>query len=107
MTIKTNHHFRPILQSYELTEKELVEFDYLEGESLEAASFFRYHGTVYELGQFEGITRKGQRNMGFNRHDLTGELKEWDAIQTDSFFSGVVVKIAKDCESVKVGLVFS
>jgi hypothetical protein len=108
MNIITNHHFRPVLQSYELTEKELLEFDYLEGESLEQASFFRYRGNVYQLAEFQAIIHKGQSsNFGFAFYDSTGILKDWDGIQPDSFFSAIVVKYDEHAESVKVGSAFS
>lgn len=40
MEIRTNNKPRNIIQAYELTKKEVLEFDYLEGERLDFASFF-------------------------------------------------------------------
>lgn len=108
ITIKTNHHARPILQAYELTEKELKEFDYLEGDSLDQANFFRYRGTCYDLGQFVRIKHKGCMSFEpFAHFDHSGDLKGWDGIMTDSFFSGIVVKYTDDNESLIVGLALS
>lgn len=52
MKIRTNNIPRDILWAGQLTEQELTEFDYLDEESLDDASFFRYKGNVYDLGQY-------------------------------------------------------
>ena len=87
MKIITNNHFRNILNAYDLTLKELKGFDYLgEGEG----SFIRYKGRVWELGEF-------------TRTDLEG----WDGISSDTYFSGAVIKLSEDNETVKIGYVYS
>jgi hypothetical protein len=35
------------------------------------------------------------------------ELKDWDGYQSDSYFSGVVIKISPDGEQYKIGTYFS
>lgn len=93
MKIITNNHFRDVLYAFELTEKELQQFDYLpEGEG----SFFRYKGQVYDLGEFMRWDNPSSPTRG-----------GWDGFRSDSFFSGIVVKYDEDCERVKVGLVLS
>ena len=83
MKIKTNNHSRNLLTEYDLTSKELESFDYLEdGEG----SFIRYKGRVWELGEF---TRT--------------EIEDWDGISSDTYFSGEVIKLSEDGETVKVG----
>jgi len=87
MKIKTNNHSRNLLTEYDLTSKELESFDYLEdGEG----SFIRYKGRVWELGEF---TRT--------------EIEDWDGISSDTYFSGAVIKLSEDGETVKVGYVYS
>jgi hypothetical protein len=87
MKITTNNHYRFTLDSSDLTAKELKEFDYLtDGEG----TFIRYKGFVWELGQFT----------------LT-ELEGWDGISSDTAFSGAVIKMADDGESVKMGYVYA
>lgn len=80
MNIRTNNVPRPILDSSELTEDERKEFDYLDWEKLDegtdSASFFRYKGEVYDLGNF---TR-------------TDAMPEWDGSQAFSAFSGLLVR---------------
>ena len=93
MEIKTNHRPRPILSAYELTEKEALEFDYIEpGEG----SFFRYRGQVYSLEEFM---------VWDNPASPTGQ--QWDGYRGDSYFSGIVVKYVEDGDAVKVGLLLS
>lgn len=92
MEIITNHQYRDILNYFDLTEKELKEFDYLDLDNGEG-SFFRYRGQVYDLGEFQPA---GQ-----------GELRDWSGFCSDSFFSGVAIKFNDDCDQVKVGLCLS
>jgi hypothetical protein len=87
MKITTNNHYRNILNACDLTPKELKGFDYLgEGEG----SFIRYKGRVWELGEF-------------TRTDLEG----WNGINHDTYFSGVLIKLSKDSEAVKIGYFYS
>ena len=93
MQIITNHHFREILTSYDLTANELKEFDYLaEGDG----SFFRYKGEVYDLGEFMR-----------SDNPLAPCSYNWDGFRGDSYFSGIAVKFDDSCEMVKVGLCLS
>lgn len=108
ITIKTNHQFRPLLKAYELTKKELREFDYMTNDELLEADFIRYRGQVYALNDFVCIIHKGQSAYKpFAHFDHDDCLKEWDGIRTDSFFSGIVIKYSQDFETVKVGLALS
>ena len=91
VTIKTNNKPRPIIYGYELTTQEKQDFDYLD--DIESASFFRYKGQVYYLGDFLIITK----NMPFYNSG-------WMGYSPDSFFSGLVIKYSPDDnETVIVG----
>ena len=93
MTIKTNHNYRPLLNAYELTKRELnILGNYLE----EDAMYFRYKGEIYNLGDF---TRTASLHEG--------PLKEWDGYLSDSFFSGIVIKLNEEFDMVKVGTYIS
>ena len=89
MNIKTNHQFRDILNSHDLTPKELKEFNYLDEDE---GSFFRYKGQVYDLGEFMAWANPN-----------TPTKKEWDSFRSDSYFSGLVVKYSEGYDAVKVG----
>ena len=104
-TVRTNNVPRDILDASELTQKERAEFDYLDWDALaegnDSASFFRYRGTVYDLGEFSadyGITR----GAGLPEH-----LSKWDAYMSVHAFCAIVVRYANDFESVVVGKVLS
>ena len=90
MTVVTNHVPRPLLDSAELTPSEREKFDYLDwpalDEGTDSATFFRYRGEVYDLAEF-----------------MVGGEPGWDGSMADSFFSGLLVKIVDDGESVIVG----
>ena len=92
LTIKTNNQPREILSGFALTEKERAEFDYLE--NIDESSFFRYRGTVYDLGEFMRID---------NMPDFDG----WHGYASDSFFSGILVKFTDCNDGVIVATYFS
>lgn len=94
MKICTNNKPRDILHACQLTEKELAEFDYIEGESQDFASFFRYKGNVYDLGEFMRCP------SGF-------QFEGWSGYHSDSFFSGILINYCNNFEQVIVGHYFS
>jgi hypothetical protein len=101
VTIITNNVPRWIVEAHELTAAERADFDYLDWEAIErgedSASFLRYRGEVYDLGEFECWDNPASPT----RHG-------WDGIRPDSFFSGILVRYADDSfESVIVGRYYS
>ena len=93
-TIVSNRQARDVLYWHDLTAKEQAQFDYLDTEQAqEDATFFRYKGATYNLGEF----------MRTN----SPELKAWDGIATDSYFSGTLVKMVDHGEGVIVGRCYS
>ena len=80
MKIVTNNQPRPLLDWHDLTYVEKAEFDWLETEEEQcSASFFRYRGFTYCLGEF-------------TRTDPDGELSDWDGVTPESYFSAVLIK---------------
>lgn len=92
MQIKTNNQPRNLVSWYDLTEKEQADFDYIEDGQFNG---FRYKGQVYDLGEFMHCT---QSVNGF---------ADWHGISSETFFSGVLVKMLDDGDSVVVGRYFS
>lgn len=98
--ITTNNVPRDILDAHDLNLDERRQFAYLDWDAIDAgaesASFFRYRGELYDLGEFEvwdnpaSPTRQG-----------------WDGFRADSYFSGIVVRYVDDNERVVVGLALS
>ncbi len=102
LTVKTNHVPRPVIYWYELTETEQKEFDYLDSdEKRDSASFFRYKGYVYDLGEFSYIDHCLHMPQCFS------DLKNWQGYLSDSYFSGIVIKYCQDYEYVIAGTYFS
>jgi hypothetical protein len=109
MTIKTNNVPRDVVEAYELTAEERAEFDYLDwaaiDEGRDSASFVRFKGELYDLGEFEAIDpQRIATHQG-------SELSAWHACRTDSYFSGLVIRFPPndtdgepDYERVVVGL---
>lgn len=100
--VTTNNVPRDVIDAWQLTAEERKQFDYLDWAGIEdgtsGASFFRYRGELYDLGEFT-TTSPGPWN-----HGLPDWMSAWDGYQSDSFFSGIVIRYADDaCESVVVG----
>lgn len=98
MKIRTNHVPRPILDGSDLSAEEREWFDYVDwqkvAEGSDSVSFFRYKGTLYDLHEFMPTQ---------NLYDFTA----WHGYQSDSFFSGILVKYTDDHENVIVGTYYS
>lgn len=84
VTIKTDHKARPLLWLGDLTAKERAEFDYVPDDDC-SDRFVRYKGWVYDVYDAQHIHYE---TWGVNAEPFKG----WDAIVSDSFFSGVVFK---------------
>lgn len=97
MKIVTNHNRRRILDASDLTVKEAEWFDYLDWDKLEkgedSASFFRYRGNVYDLGEFQRTTEITTQQTQIGQ---SNQFAQWDGYQSDSFFSGIVIKYYSD-----------
>lgn len=100
VTVITNNVPRDIIDAWQLTPAERAEFDYLDWPAIEAgsdsASFFRYRGDLYDLGEFSRWSTAPD-----------AELRRWDGYMGESFFSALVVRFANDNESVVVGRALS
>lgn len=97
ITIITNHRERPVVEAYELNRDEREEFDYIDWPAVDrgeaSASFVRYKGELHDLGEFTHTSDLHQ----------APELRTWHGYQSDSFFSGLVVRYSDDFEYVVVG----
>lgn len=97
LTITTNHVPREFLYWHDLTAREKRDFDYLDTEDRrEDATFFRYKGRVYSLGEF---LRPGTMWMS----NMPAAFEGWDSYAADSFFSGVLIKLVDEGDRVVVG----
>lgn len=98
--IITNNVPRDVIDAWELNIDEIAEFDYLDWVAIrdgrDSASFFRYKGELHDLGEFFTTS---ELSRGAGHHDLS----DWDGYQSDSFFSGLVIRYVDDFERVVVG----
>jgi hypothetical protein len=91
--IYCNNQPRFVLNAWDLTEKERAEFDYLpEGEG----SFFRYRGACYDIGEFSRI------DSSIAPHPQRPGWESFHGYASDSFFSGTLIRLSRDGESVTV-----
>lgn len=95
MTITTNNHWRDFVYRWDVPKKVLADqFDWTndayEKDGDYSDGFIQYRGHWYHLADF-----------------MTTPLDGWDGIATDSFFSGVVIKLSSDGEQYKIGLLIS
>lgn len=88
-TIKTNNIPRDVVTGAQLNDREKAEFDYYTNDELDNASFFRYKGNVYDVGEFLYAPEP---------------LEPWQGHSPTSYFSGVVIRYTDDMESVIVGV---
>ena len=94
LQITSNFHWNNFLYGYELTKEEKASFDWIDPEDIETHSFLKYKGNVYSIGDFMII-------------DRNEALEEWDGYASDSFFSGVLIKLSDDGEQYQVGTYIS
>lgn len=99
--VVTNNVPRDVIDAYQLTLTERTEFDYINWAGIDAgtdsASFFRYRGTLYDLHEFEHTTDRTEGSV----------LRQWDGVQTDTYFSATVVRYVENYERVIVGRVYT
>lgn len=95
--IITNNHWRTFLSWSELTPKEQEDFDYIKDPENEDTNFMRYRGIVYDLGEIMKVpeTKEGEQ---------TGMLRGWHGYASDSFFSGIVIRVSDDGDQYQIGL---
>ena len=84
-----NGHNIQLINGFELTDKEKSNFDYMDNIEDDFTGF-RYRGNVYSLGDFMRMENNNPfKNFANGYH-------------SDSYFSGILVKLDNSGESVKV-----
>ena len=87
ISIISNNQERPVIDWHDLTPKQQSEFNY---DSAEESQFVIYKNWPYDVAEFMAV-----------RHN--DELSAWHGYSGDSFFSGVLIKFAPDCDTVIMG----
>ena len=100
LEIKTNNQERELLSFYEFPlerQRDLrSQFDWLDEEQLASPGFFTYKGNVHHIDQY-------LRVLNHSNSEFSG----WHGYEADSFFSGTVVRLSDDGETVVVGTYIS
>ena len=110
MQIKTNNVPRDLISGSELPPGIMEsEFDYVPEDDRYSPRFFQYRGAWYDAHEFVTIGKRSDLRQSF-RHDVDDDspLLAWDGIQTDTYFSGILIRWTDhDCERVVVGRCYS
>jgi hypothetical protein len=94
LTIKTNNQWRDLVYRSDVPAAVLAsEFDYQNAEEI-LDGFFEYRGHWYHID-------------GFMRVEHNTDLTGWDGYASDSYFSGVLIKLSSDGEQVMCATYFS
>jgi len=97
VTVKTDDKWRYLSDRVDVPADILAkQFDYLDGNTAGLDGFFRYRNYWYHIGDFTAFTG-----------DVEPSLRGWHGYSGDSYFSGVLIKLSKDGEQIKVGTYFS
>lgn len=84
VTVITNNVPRDVIDAWELTPKEREQFDYIDWASIEAgsdsASFVRYKGELYDLGDI------------MRTESLIPWMMGWDGYVSNTFLSGILFR---------------
>ena len=99
MKITTNNKERELLSYWQLSKRELKDFNYIERmEEDGIGRFFRYRGDCYDVSEFDIV-----QHTQFYKE---GACENWHGYQSDTYFSGVLIRYSGDFESVIVGRYF-
>jgi hypothetical protein len=100
LTIKTNNHWRDFVCRYDVPEKVLAcQFDWTnkgyEEHGDYSDGFIHYKGCWYHIDDFMRV------------EDTTGAIGQWHGYASDSFFSGVLIKLSPDGEQYQIATYIS
>ncbi len=106
MKIITNNHPRDLVPLIDVPTADREDFDYITEDEAYSPRLFHYKNSWYDANEFCAIIPPGKDTANPFVHRATEDspLRRWDGIQTDSFFSAVVIRFAdRQCETVVVG----
>ena len=99
LNVVTNNQPRKLMGLFEFNSKDQVKirekFDWMD-EVEDTYSFFKYKGEIMHLSEFLNLNSS-----------CPGELRNWHGYSSDTYFSGVIVRLVNDNEEVVVGSFFS
>lgn len=91
MQITSNNIPRFTIEAYELTDKERLEFDWIDWAEIDTGTvsetFIRYKGQLYSIREFTRCQH----------------IPGWHGYNGDSYYSGVLIRLLDDGERVVMG----
>ena len=100
LEIKTNNQERELLSLHEFPLERQCSlrshFDWMDEEEFNSPGFFTYKGRVHHISQYVRIE---------NHSDA--DFSSWHGYESDSFFSGTVIRVSDDGSHVVVGCYFA
>lgn len=107
ITVITNNQPRDLFALADLPAKAQADFDYIDAGDEHSTRLFQYKGSWYDLHEFTRVQSRGAARFGDHPVDTDSPLRAWDGIQTETFFSGVLVRHIDDGDRVIVGRYYS
>jgi hypothetical protein len=101
--VTTNGHSKWLVPLDSLPAKAQEDFDYIEDDERFSERLFRYRGYWYDAHEFVRIKPRSQAVGWEHGADEDSELLAWDGIQTDSFYSAIVVRLLGDGDRIVAG----
>lgn len=101
LTIVTNNQPRELVSLNDIPRRFHSDFDYIDGEDKYSPRLFAYRGAYYDTCEYMRTPCDEAPRLELNK------LSQWHGYQSDSFFSGTVIKFVDDCERVIVGRYYS
>lgn len=101
LTIITNRQPRELVSLNDIPRRFHSDFDHLDGEEKYTPRLVKYKRIYYDVGEFVRTPQDEAPRQNLN------QLSAWDGYQSDSYFSGVVIKWCDDYERVIVGRYYS
>ena len=101
MKIITNHHNHDLFHFHDFSDQEQQQlrndYDWMESDLETNYGFFRYKNSIYHLQDFTSL----------HGDNYCEQFKGYDGVLSDSYFSGVLIKLNPDNESIKIANYFS
>ena len=97
--VVTDNKWKDLLFGYELPESVLSDFDYIDSEELPTRSFIKYKGCYYDVGDI--------MRLDFQRECYPEQFKGWHGYVSETFFSGILIRLSDDGEQYQIASYFS
>lgn len=101
LTIITNHQRRDLISLNDIPRRFHDEFGYIDSEEFYAPRIVAYRGAFYDVNEFTRTPNNEPARQELN------DLSAWDGYQSDSYFSGIVLRYVDNFERVIVGRYYS